>query len=765
MKFHYDLQPGQHLSHRFRTDHIHPLVSIVTPFYNSAAYWEQTFCCMMNQTFPYFEWIVVDDGSTDAQALKTLRASCAGDSRIRFFSKENEGPAAARNFGAAQASTDLLVFLDADDLIEPTFLEIMYLALQQNPDVSWAYSDVVTFGAKCFLWKKDFSSAEMKRENLLVVTAMIRKDAFNEVGGFDVMGRYYNEDWHFWLKLLSKRRFPVHIGQYLFWYRNLEQGAMAALNGDPELVERNRDKIAEISADVPDDIRAVFYSGQKSSPAFNGIPEFPAAPALPFAQQRRRVLLLLPHMVMGGADQFNLDLIRNLPEDRYEFTIVTTLLEENDWQYRFADLTDDIFVLPHCADKGMWPAFCDYLVRTRSIDIIFNTNSYFSYYMLPWLHLRHPRIPVVDYIHMEEWYYRSGGYARPSGAVAPVLDATYVCNEGTRRVMIDFFGRSPDTVHTVYIGVDHNRYRPDASLSRTVLEQFPQIEGRRTVLFPCRICSQKRPFLMLEIAKRMPELAFLVVGDGSQLEELRDAASNAGLESTVFFAGRQNDMRPWYQVADVTLICSLKEGLSLTAYESLSMATPVITSDVGGQAELVNSQAGEVVPLLQSESADENRRDFSEEEISLYTNALKRIFSDGNNYAKMCQACRRRIESRFSVAYMGKVMDRHFTELLTDEAADARAAKAYAMRSFAPMFENYLELFSDFESLDLAYQCLTQHQQQQIRVLSAKCVEYDNIQRSRSYRIALLYRRIMSRPSMQRFRRIGAAIKRRIFRR
>ena len=113
---------------------------------------------------------------------------------------------------------------------------------------------------------------------------------------------------------------------------------------------------------------------------------------------------------------------------------------------------------------------------------------------------------------------------------------------------------------------------------------------------------------MLEIAKelkkKLPDAAFAVVGDGPQLEELKLAVRRGGLEETVYFAGRRSDMRPWYADAALTLICSLKEGLALTAYESLSMKTPVITSDVGGQAELIDSAVGRVLPLLQSEEDD-----------------------------------------------------------------------------------------------------------------------------------------------------------------
>ena len=74
-----------------------------------------------------------------------------------------------------------------------------------------------------------------------------------------------------------------------------------------------------------------------------------------------------------------------------------------------------------------------------------------------------------------------------------------------------------------------------------------------------------------ETKKRSPQIAFAVVGDGPQLEELRIAIRREGLEETVYLADRQEDMLPWYRDSAMTLICSLKEGLALTAYESLSM--------------------------------------------------------------------------------------------------------------------------------------------------------------------------------------------------
>ncbi|MFQ9127404.1 MAG: glycosyltransferase [Butyricicoccaceae bacterium] len=125
------------------------------------------------------------------------------------------------------------------------------------------------------------------------------------------------------------------------------------------------------------------------------------------------------------------------------------------------------------------------------------------------------------------------------------------------------------------------------------------------ILFPCRIHPQKRPFLMVEIAKQIkqsiPNIAFVVVGDGPQFEELKIAIKRENLTETVYLAGRQKDMCPYYKDSALTLICSLKEGLALTAYESLSMSKPVVTSDVGGQAELIDDTVGRVLPLLQSE--------------------------------------------------------------------------------------------------------------------------------------------------------------------
>ena len=129
MEFDFSKEPGRCLLNRNLQYEGKPLVSIITPYYNAGKYFEQTFNCVMNQTFPWFEWIIIDDGSTDVEATSKLAKLAAEDGRIKLIQQENGGQSAARNTGVQNSTTDIIVPLDADDLIAPPFLEELYFAL------------------------------------------------------------------------------------------------------------------------------------------------------------------------------------------------------------------------------------------------------------------------------------------------------------------------------------------------------------------------------------------------------------------------------------------------------------------------------------------------------------------------------------------------------------------------------------------------------------------------------------------------------------
>lgn len=134
---------------------------------------------------------------------------------------------------------------------------------------------------------------------------------------------------------------------------------------------------------------------------------------------------------------------------------------------------------------------------------------------------------------------------------------------------------------------------------------------------------------MIEIARRViaedPSIYFLVVGDGDERWSMEQKVEEYKLKKHIIFTGMQNDMRPFYKDSNLTLICSLREGLSLTAYESCSMMTPVISADVGGQSELIDDSVGKVLPLLQNEK-DIHVKVYSEQEIQQYVLAILHIF-------------------------------------------------------------------------------------------------------------------------------------------
>lgn len=89
-----------------------------------------------------------------------------------------------------------------------------------------------------------------------------------------------------------------------------------------------------------------------------------------------------------------------------------------------------------------YPEFIDYFIKSRDIDILFASNSTDGYYLLPWIRKNHPELAIIDYVHMEEWYWRNGGHARSSAVMGEIVERTYVCNSATREVMINQFQRN-----------------------------------------------------------------------------------------------------------------------------------------------------------------------------------------------------------------------------------------------------------------------------------------------------------------------------------
>jgi glycosyltransferase involved in cell wall biosynthesis len=102
-----------------------PRVSVITPLFNKAVYISETIRSVLAQTMRDWELIVVENGSTDDGPNLVRRFS---DSRIRLVDSVRRGPGAARNVGVHAARSEWLLFLDADDLIEKTYLERRLIA-------------------------------------------------------------------------------------------------------------------------------------------------------------------------------------------------------------------------------------------------------------------------------------------------------------------------------------------------------------------------------------------------------------------------------------------------------------------------------------------------------------------------------------------------------------------------------------------------------------------------------------------------------------
>lgn len=200
-----------------------PKVTVVIPAYNATTYLPETLDSVLAQTFPDFEVLIINDGSTDHIVSW---ASEIDDPRVKLISQENRGVSEARNTGIKSAQGEYIAFLDADDMWEETKLEKQVRCFESKPEVGLVYTWtrlVDETGQETGI-KYDSQVEGNVWQQILVAcivcsgsSAMVRRCCFDRAGLFDP-GASPAEDFDMWTRIAQHYSFAV-IKEFLLDYR------------------------------------------------------------------------------------------------------------------------------------------------------------------------------------------------------------------------------------------------------------------------------------------------------------------------------------------------------------------------------------------------------------------------------------------------------------------------------------------------------------------------------------------------------------------
>lgn len=176
-------------------EHHAPLVSVIIPIYNGAAFLEATLNSVLQQTYRPIEIVVVDDGSTDKSA-----AIVRSYPEVRYLYQPNSGNATARNRGVAASHGELIAFLDQDDLWMPDKLQTQVDYLLAHPHVPYVLAHITISLETPGEWPRWMRPETFENDPVgyLPSTLMVRRTIFEQIGPFDPRYPHGSDsDWFF----------------------------------------------------------------------------------------------------------------------------------------------------------------------------------------------------------------------------------------------------------------------------------------------------------------------------------------------------------------------------------------------------------------------------------------------------------------------------------------------------------------------------------------------------------------------------------------
>jgi glycosyltransferase involved in cell wall biosynthesis len=558
-----------------------PLVSVIIPCFNYGRFVREAVDSVLSQTLQDFELIVVEGGSTDGETRNIVRAlrhpklivieqprpTSVGENRLR---------------GLLAARGKYAVFIDADDLIAPTYLEKAALALELTRS-DLAYPNVACFGNSTARWETGdvFSLAGMAEGNQVPTVAMFRTDTWRTLSiGY---GLHLDlEDYDFWLRFAERGARGVKIREDLMQYRVHGSSMTDAIR------DRQQEAMRRIWAEHAPMLRrhrVARVSAAQAKP-INVRPGPDVVRCGGRAVQQMRIALALPWMAVGGADHLFQSVFAD-HADRDTGLLVYSTVEPpasmGDSTKGYARITPDVFPLPRMLPDRAHPDAILHLLGSRQANVLMIAGSQATYALLPRIRAELPGLRVVDHL------FNPVGHLPANREFAQFIDSQIVANDEVRRALLRA-GEPPERIEVIHHGIDFEWNDPERVPRSDALPGLELAPEDRLVLFSGRLSEEKGALRFLDIAATLrshPRIRFAMVGDGPLRAQVDAHAVGLGLDAVVPRLGFVGDVRPYLRRADVVVVPSDIDGLPLVCLESLAMGVRVVASRVGALPDAV----------------------------------------------------------------------------------------------------------------------------------------------------------------------------------
>ncbi len=220
-----------------------PVVSVVVSLFNYEAHILSTLGSISLQTLQPIELLVINDGSTDNSegvVLSWLKNHSGRFVNSRLISHtHNAGLSCARNTGGFLACSELIFFIDADNLIYPDCISTHVAALAQS-DAAFAYSILEMFeNEQGLMGTETFSRGRLKKKNYIDAMALVRRPMLDVMGGYKIIKEGW-EDYDLWLRFEEAGYYGIQIPEILGRYRVHEASMLRTGTDEGQRALNNR---------------------------------------------------------------------------------------------------------------------------------------------------------------------------------------------------------------------------------------------------------------------------------------------------------------------------------------------------------------------------------------------------------------------------------------------------------------------------------------------------------------------------------------------